>query len=259
VPVSRHRVVTVWQKSTRAILAASSRPGRVKANRHGRVGRSDPSIRRRSGEGSGSRSSRIGACARHHCEVISRGLHFRCDRFRHQFRAIAEGDAPLRTGNDKLCRGGLGPVEEVDILACLLAGRPSRAFVDDDEGFVRLFNGRNLNGWDVDARDKSSWRVEDGLIVRREGHWPPIYLRTTSAYADFELRSEYKLHGAAYCSVAFWNPVESPSQATSFWAKGSAVRVNNDDDSLGLVQEQLAGSLSGIVGPTRTGVSRLAG
>ena len=76
--------------------------------------------------------------------------------------------------------------------------QPSRALADDDEGFVRLFNGRNLNGWDVDARDKSTWLVEDGLIVRREGgHWPPVHMRTTSAYADFELRLEYKLHGAS--------------------------------------------------------------
>ncbi len=144
-------------------------------------------------------------------------------------------------------------------LACLLAGRLTHAF-DGDAGFVRLFNGRNLNGWDVDARDKSTWLVEDGLIVRREGgHWPPVHMRTTSAYADFELRLEYKLHGAAYGLVAFWNPVESPSQAKSFWAKGWNIRMNNDDDSLGLVPEQLTGSLSGIVGPTRTGVSRLAG
>jgi hypothetical protein len=145
------------------------------------------------------------------------------------------------------------------LLSGLLVGPPAHGLSDGGEGFVRLFNGRNLNGWDVDARDKSSWAVEDGLIVRREGHWPPIHLRTTSAYADFELRLEYKLPDAAHCFVSFWNPVESPFQARSFWAKGWAIRMNNDDDSLGLAQEQLTGSLYNFVGPTRTGASRPAG
>ena len=71
----------------------------------------------------------------------------------------------------------------VVFLACLLAGQPSRAFAGDDEGFVRLFNGRNFDGWDVHAGDKSFWAVEEGLIVRRQGPYSPYYLRTTSATA----------------------------------------------------------------------------
>jgi hypothetical protein len=142
----------------------------------------------------------------------------------------------------------------VVFLAWLLAGQPSRAFADDDEGFVRLFNGRNLDGWDVHAGDKSLWAVEDGLIVkRRREHDAHSYLMTTSAYADFELRLEYKLLGAANCMVGFWLPVESPLK------KGWHIRLINDADSLGLAQEQLTGSLYYIVGPTRTGASRPAG
>ena len=98
--------------------------------------------------------------------------------------------------------------------------QPSRAFADDDEGFVRLFNGRNLNGWDVHASVKSYWAVEDGLIVCRQRAYSPYYLRTKSAYANFELRLEYKLPRAASCSVNFWLPIEYPSKRG--WVIGMA-------------------------------------
>ena len=34
----------------------------------------------------------------------------------------------------------------------------------DDDGFVSLFNGRDLSGWKVPAGDNGHWKVVDGVI-----------------------------------------------------------------------------------------------
>jgi len=61
------------------------------------------------------------------------------------------------------------------------------------EGFVPLFNGRNLDGWDGDPR---LWSVRDGMIV---GHTEGVALSDNSflisreSYGNFILRVEMKL------------------------------------------------------------------
>jgi hypothetical protein len=61
-----------------------------------------------------------------------------------------------------------------------------------EPGFVSLFNGRDLSGWQGVTSDASkSWKVEDGLLVctGEEGTW----LRSLRRYGDFNLRFDYKL------------------------------------------------------------------
>ncbi len=62
-----------------------------------------------------------------------------------------------------------------------------------EEGFIPLFNGKDLSGWTGDTK---LWRVENGEIVgSTEGN--PIqensFLFTDRTYADFELRVKVKL------------------------------------------------------------------
>ena len=61
---------------------------------------------------------------------------------------------------------------------------------------VKLFNGKNLTGWEGDTR--KTWRIEDGAIVggslettvpRNE------FLCTTKTFGDFELKVKFKLLG----------------------------------------------------------------
>ena len=42
----------------------------------------------------------------------------------------------------------------------------------DEQGFVQLFNGKDLTGWKTHPADKAKWDVEDGCIVGRgpKGH-----------------------------------------------------------------------------------------
>jgi hypothetical protein len=61
------------------------------------------------------------------------------------------------------------------------------------DGFVSLFNGRNLDGWDGDPR---MWSVRDGMIV---GHTEGVamtdnsFLISKESYGNFDLRVEMKL------------------------------------------------------------------
>jgi hypothetical protein len=60
-----------------------------------------------------------------------------------------------------------------------------------EDGFVPLFNGKDLTGWEG---DKSLWKAEDGMIVGdSKGIKHNEFLATTKAFGDFELRLEFRL------------------------------------------------------------------
>jgi hypothetical protein len=64
---------------------------------------------------------------------------------------------------------------------------------DKDDGWVPLFNGKNLDGW-VQKNGTATYRVEDNMIVGKttEGS-PNSFLCTVKDYGDFELKFEVKL------------------------------------------------------------------
>ncbi len=67
--------------------------------------------------------------------------------------------------------------------------------VAGEEGFVKLFNGQDLTGWEG---DKTVFRVEDGAIVGgslKKGLPDNQFLATTREYKNFELRAKCKLAG----------------------------------------------------------------
>jgi hypothetical protein len=65
----------------------------------------------------------------------------------------------------------------------------------DAEGFVSIFNGKNLDGWEGDT---NFWRVEDGALV---GEITPDKLLKTNSFiiweggevGDFELKTEFRI------------------------------------------------------------------
>jgi len=64
-----------------------------------------------------------------------------------------------------------------------------------DDGFVPLFNGKDLTGW----KTEGNWMVEDGLLVikpvKGKGGWQRYkdYLYTEKTYKNYVLSLEYKL------------------------------------------------------------------
>lgn len=62
-----------------------------------------------------------------------------------------------------------------------------------EQGFVPLFNGKDLSGW-TQLGGKADFKVEDGAIVgTTAAKTPNSFLTTRRHYADFDLRFEVKL------------------------------------------------------------------
>lgn len=60
-----------------------------------------------------------------------------------------------------------------------------------EEGFVPLFNGKDLSGWEG---DEELWIVEDGMLIGRSpGIKHNDFLATKKSYGDFILRFEVRL------------------------------------------------------------------
>ena len=62
-----------------------------------------------------------------------------------------------------------------------------------EEGFVPLFNGKDLTGWEGNTR---LWVVEDGMLIGRSpGIRHNDFLATTRTFSDFILRFQIRLVG----------------------------------------------------------------
>ncbi|MDD4870127.1 MAG: DUF1080 domain-containing protein [Kiritimatiellae bacterium] len=94
------------------------------------------------------------------------------------------------------------------VLIALLSVGPLHA--QDADGFVSLFNGKNLDGWQGATE---VYMVENGYLVCKK-HGPgekastDKNLFTRKEYADFILRFEFKLEPGANNGVAVRSPLE---------------------------------------------------
>ena len=79
-----------------------------------------------------------------------------------------------------------------------------------DVGFVSLFNGKDLAGWEISGKCK--WWVEGGQLVGTQGeNFAPGDLFTKKTYDDFALRVVYRVDWP--CNTGVWFRYQSPQQA----------------------------------------------
>lgn len=72
------------------------------------------------------------------------------------------------------------------MVACLMMACSS-----SEKGFVKIFNGKNLDGWTIHGTEK--WYVEDNLLVCESGPDKQYgYLSTEKEYYNFELELEFR-------------------------------------------------------------------
>jgi hypothetical protein len=76
-------------------------------------------------------------------------------------------------------------------LALLVTFAVSLSISQSEEGFVPLFNGKDLTGWEGDTK---LWVVENGeLVGRSPGIKYNDFLATIATYEDFILKARFKL------------------------------------------------------------------
>jgi hypothetical protein len=77
---------------------------------------------------------------------------------------------------------------------------------DDNDGFVSIFNGQTLEGWDGDP---TYWRVENGSIVGELSEdTPPLKNNTFLIWqggqpADFELKGEFRISESGNSGIQY--------------------------------------------------------
>ena len=105
-------------------------------------------------------------------------------------------------------------VSGLALAAIVLTGSVMHLPAQTSDGFVPLFNGRNLDGWIVENSDGSNFTVADGLL-RVQG--PQGWLRSVDQYDEFELRIEYRFLTDDADSGVF---VRAPGPASNIFMRG---------------------------------------
>ena len=118
---------------------------------------------------------------------------------------------------------------------------PAPAAKPDAEGFVPIFNGRDLTGW-VGLLD--GYKVENGVLVCLKETVGNIY--TEKDYADFVLRVEFKLTPGANNGVGIRTP--NGKQASVY---GMEIQILDDTAAQykALKPYQACGSIYSCVAP----------
>jgi hypothetical protein len=88
--------------------------------------------------------------------------------------------------------------------------KPGAAAAISQKGFIKLFNGKDLTGWE--ATGNARWVVQDGLLVGTQGEKnAPGDLFTTNSFRDFEVVVSYRVEWP--CNSGVWFRFQSPGKA----------------------------------------------
>jgi hypothetical protein len=118
----------------------------------------------------------------------------------------------------------------------LVAGPPASGEAQQaPDGFVSLFNGRDLTGWRVPEGDNGHWKVVDGVIdydaeseaQRDKNLW------TEREYGDFVLRVDWRLKDTPYINRAV--PIILPSGLHKKNAQGQEMTMAVPDADSGIL------------------------
>lgn len=99
----------------------------------------------------------------------------------------------------------------------------------DDDGYVHLFNGKNLDGWTF-HREADDFKVSDGVIRSEFGGGAQLMYYTDKTFSDFELVVEWRVSAGGNSGVF----VRAPKDGWP-WETAYEIQISNEqpprDDS----------------------------
>jgi len=124
-------------------------------------------------------------------------------------------------------------------------------------GFVSLFNGRDLTGWQKDPVQPGDWHVEGGVLVGGSPSVPGCLYSDRADYKDFHLHVEARLTGDERGGVCIRTQIPATDATSRLPTSGYKVLLREPDDP----NEPRTGSVFGLgdsaSGPTEIGFRRL--
>lgn len=122
----------------------------------------------------------------------------------------------------------------VAAIGAVLTLTPAPADDKLPEGFVPLFNGKDLGGWKIPKGDNDHWKVVNGVIdydAKSESSEKEKSLFTEKSFGDFVLRADWRLKPEPGCKHEV--PVILPSGETKV-EDGKPVMVEIEDLDSGI-------------------------
>lgn len=104
-------------------------------------------------------------------------------------------------------------------LVLLSCGVPVKERVE--RGFISLFNGKDLTGWQVDEDSPPCFRVVDGCLVTGGGDGGLGLLCTEAEYGNYIFRFEWMLSDVGNSGIL----IRSDADVNLAWAKGFEVQL----------------------------------
>ena len=103
------------------------------------------------------------------------------------------------------------------ILMFCTAGLLSMLSCKEHSGWVELFNGRDLEGWEVKGAHESNFFVSDGILVAEtKMGLPSTFLATKKNYSNFELELDFKVDQGMNSGVQIRSAVYDEPATTSY-------------------------------------------
>ena len=123
-----------------------------------------------------------------------------------------------------------------------------------EPGFVSLFDGKTLSGWQSPAKPENRYVVKDGLLTAPAGTGGNLV--TEKQYTNFVFRFEYRVEPGGNSGIG----IRYPGKGDAAYV-GMEIQVLDDTHEKyrgSLKPEQHTGSIYGVV-PARTGFQKPAG
>src|SRR5471030_176929 len=140
-------------------------------------------------------------------------------------------------------------MRRITLLAFLIL--PASAAAQTKDGFVPLFNGKDLDGWEVrssNPKDKDKWGFQDGILVAKPGGG---WLGTKKMYGDFVLKVEWKIFAGGNSGVFIRVPDVKSKESPSYLGFEIQILDDNAPQYKNLKPYQYCGGLYHFQGPSK--------